>query len=147
MGREMKLLALILGVFLLFGSSGCVGGKAKVSWPQDDLSGYPAVAGVQKTKGPPPHAPAHGYRAQYGYHYYPAAYVYYDTQKRIYFFLEDGKWIVAADLPAEIRLRLGDSVTIQLETDRPYIHFAEHLVMYPSKQYKKNKPDGKKKRQ
>lgn len=146
MGRGRKLSALVLGVFFLFGSSDCVGGKATVSWPQEDFSGYPA-AGVQKAKGPPPHAPAHGYRAKYGYHYYPAAYVYYDTQKKIYFFLEGGKWIVAADLPAEVRVRLGDFVTIQLETDRPYTHFAEHLTMYPSRQYKKNKPDRKKKRQ
>ena len=38
--------------------------------------------------GPPPHAPAHGYRAKHTYRYYPDASVYFDISRKIYFYLE-----------------------------------------------------------
>ncbi len=36
--------------------------------------------------GPPPHAKAYGHRARHHYHYYPDAYVYFDTGRGLYFY-------------------------------------------------------------
>ncbi|MDX1707540.1 MAG: hypothetical protein R3274_02995 [Desulfobacterales bacterium] len=88
-------------------------------------------------KGPPDHAPAHGYRAKHLYRYYPSCSVYYDCGRRIYFYINGDHWQVGASLPDRLRIRLGDSVNIELHTDKPYIHYAEHQKKYPPGQLKK----------
>jgi hypothetical protein len=40
-------------------------------------------------------------------------------------------------LPNHLRIGLGDSVSIELDTDKPYIHHAEHVKKYPPGQLKK----------
>jgi len=87
--------------------------------------------------GPPPHAPAHGYRAKHAYHYYPDAYVYFDISRKVYFYLAGDKWRMSASLPYDFRVRLGDHVTIELDSDRPYTHFDKHKKQYPPGQRKK----------
>lgn len=86
-------------------------------------------------KGPPPHAPAHGYRAQHHYKYYPEKQVYFDTDRNLYFYLSNGRWISAISLPKPLRLNLGLAVSIDLDHDKPYL---KHSV------YKKKYPPGKK---
>ena len=90
-------------------------------------------------KGPPPHAPAHGYRAKYRYNYYPDVNVYLDIDRRLYFYLEGDEWIVSVSLPDRIRFRLGDHVTLEMNTDKPYAKQKEHKVKYPPGQLKKKK--------
>lgn len=87
--------------------------------------------------GPPPHAPAHGYRAKYTYRYYPAVQVYFDISRRVYFYLDEGHWVASASLPRSIRVRLGDYAEIDMESDRPYTKFKEHRKKYPPGQLKK----------
>lgn len=99
----------------------------------------PPGAGGPDRPGPPGHAPAYGYRAQHEYYYYPSEYVYFDTGRRIYFFLEGANWRVSAALPAEIRVRLGDHVTIDMDDDKPYTQFDAHKKMYPPGQMKKER--------
>lgn len=89
--------------------------------------------------GPPPHAPAHGYRAKYKYYYYPDAYVYFDISRGIYFYLEGETWVMSVSLPRRLRISLGDGVMIEMETDRPYTRFAYHKAKYPPGQLKKKK--------
>ncbi len=93
--------------------------------------------------GPPPHAPAHGYRAKYRYYYYPSAQVYFDVTRKAYFYMEGGRWRMSVSLPEYLRVRLGSHVTIDMDTDKPYTHFAEHKKKYPPSQLKKK--DKKKK--
>ena len=88
-------------------------------------------------KGPPDHAPAHGYRAKHHYRYYPSCSVYYDRGRQIYFYIKGDHWEVGASLPDHLRIRLGDSVNIELYTDKPYIHYADHQKKYPPGQLKK----------
>jgi hypothetical protein len=88
-------------------------------------------------KGPPPWAPAHGYRAKHLYHYYPSHSVYYDTGRGVYFYLEGDGWRFSAALPSHIHLGYADYVTLELETDRPYEYFSEHKRKYPPGQAKK----------
>jgi len=98
--------------------------------------------------GPPAHAPAHGYRAKHQYRYFPSNNVYQDTERGIYFYLKGGNWEVGASLPLPLQEGLGESVSFELDTDKPYIHHAEHVKKYPPKQSKgkkKNKWAKKKK--
>ncbi len=93
--------------------------------------------------GPPPHAPAHGYRAKYTYYYYPDPYVYFDVSRKLYFYLDDGAWRVSVSLPSHLRVRLGDHVTIGMDSDRPYTEFRDHKKKYPPGQMKKKKKNWK----
>ena len=96
---------------------------------------------MAKQGGPPPHAKAHGYRAKRVYRYYPFLGVYFDTHRKAYFYLEGGNWRVSLSLPRDIRVRLGDYVTIEMDTDKPYTRYEEHRRKYPPGQLKKKKRD------
>jgi hypothetical protein len=99
-----------------------------------------------KPHGPPPHAPAHGYRAKYAYYYYPDAYVYYCASRKQYFFLEGERWIVSVSLPQRVLVRLGTHVVIEMDSERPYRHFSSHKKKYPPGQMKKKDKWAKKKK-
>ena len=90
----------------------------------------PAVT-VGQGKGPPPHAPAHGYRPNHTYLYYPSSFVYFDVQRAVYFYAEDGNWTVAATLPGHIHIDVGEGVTLSLDTETPYAQFERHKAKYP----------------
>ena len=128
-----KLLLLLSCVFFLISFSACstTGAGVYVGGEPDTAVGPPG--------GPPPHAPAHGYRAKHRYHYYPDAHVYFDISRRLYFYLAGDDWRVAASLPADVRVQLGDYVTIELDSDEPYRDFEYHKGKYPPGQMKKKK--------
>jgi len=118
---------------------GCAPKKIKVVYEKGGNSGY-SEAGYKnkhKKKGPPAHAQAHGYRAKHQYRYYPSRSVYYDTGRRLYFYIKGDNWEIGASLPNQIRIGLGDSVNIELDTDKPYIYHSEHVKKYPPGQMKK----------
>lgn len=94
-------------------------------------------------KGPPPHAPAHGYRAKHHYHYYPAAECYRDADSGLWFYLSGDGWKMGASLPVDLRVRLGSSVSLELDTDRPYVHHHEHKRKYPRRHMKEAKHKAK----
>jgi len=71
--------------------------------------------------GPPAHAPAHGYRAKYNYHYYPGANVYYDTDRKIYFYMKGENWAASVSLPLDLKLQLGNHVSVEMDCDKPYL--------------------------
>jgi len=48
---------------------------------------------------------------------------------------------MSISLPQGIRLQLGDYVTIEMDTDKPYIQFEEHKRKYPPGQLKKKKKE------
>ena len=125
-------------------------GSFTIKWGKDTGSEQQEVRSKSKPKknGPPAHAPAHGYRAKHQYRYYPSSNVYKDTERGIYFYLKGDNWEVGASLPLPLREGLGESVSLELDTDKPYIHHAEHVEKYPpkkSKSKKKNKWAKKKK--
>ena len=126
---------------------GCAPKRVKVVYEKDGKHGYSKTdhKHKHKMKGPPAHAPAHGYRAKHKYRYYPSCSVYYDSGRRIYFYLKGDNWEVGASLPSNLRMGLGDSVSIELDTDKPYIYHADHVEKYPPGQMKKkNKKKNKK---
>jgi hypothetical protein len=81
---------------------------------------------------PPPWAPAHGYRAKHHrYYYYPAAQVYFDPDRRLYFYSDGRTWQLSAHLPAGITIQVGNHRVIELDTDTPYVYHAEIMRKYP----------------
>ena len=115
------------------------GGSINIQWGKGSGSDNPEVSQKHKKQGPPAHAPAHGYRAKHQYRYYPSSNVYKDTERGIYFYLKGDKWEVGASLPLPLREGLGESVSLELETDKPYIHHTEHIKQYPPKKPKSKK--------
>jgi hypothetical protein len=115
---------------------GCTAKRIKVVYEKDGNSGYSEVGHKHKKGGPPPHAPAHGYRAKHHYRYYPSCSVYFDYGRKLYFYIKGDHWEVGASLPSHLRISLGDSVSIELDTDKPYIHHAEHVKKFPPGQLK-----------
>jgi hypothetical protein len=94
--------------------------------------------------GPPPWAPAHGYRAKHKYRYYPSSRVYYDTGRRVYFYPEGGNWQVSASLPSSIRIEVSDYVSLEMDTDEPYRYHSDVEKRHPhGKQKQKSKGKGK----
>lgn len=92
----------------------------------------PVIVGAPRG-GPPPWAPAHGRRAQeaqYRYYYYPASDVYLNVATGSYFYLNGGSWQVAMALPSTVILDSSNYVSLELETDRPYLYYEEHRVKY-----------------
>lgn len=88
--------------------------------------------------GPPAHAPAHGYRSQYRYHYYPEVGVYFDLDRRTYFYLDRG-WRSGTRLPHDLFLQLDSPVYLELNVATPYEYYDEHRRAYPPGHVKKNK--------
>ena len=117
-------------VSLVFSFTACGSTRAGVSLDQSAPS----------RKGPPPHAPAYGYRAKHTYHYYPQAQVYFDISRELYFYRIGEDWRVSATLPTALRVRLGDHVTIELDSDNPYYYFEHQKKMkHPPGKMKKKK--------
>ncbi|MCH6557792.1 MAG: hypothetical protein IH803_06210 [Nitrospirae bacterium] len=124
----------ILGLCAAFLLSSCVVVKERM----------PGVG--MKRGGPPPWAPAHGHRAKHAYHYYPASGVYFNVSTGMYFYLGGGSWQISATLPSAIVIDSHDFVTLELESDRPYIHYKEHKAKFPGKKHKKHTKKNWKKR-
>ena len=128
----------IISTLLIFS---CAGTKVKAKYEKKDDSGYSEAEHKNKHKkgGPPAHAKAHGYRAKHKYRYYPDCSVYHDTERGLYFYIKRGNWEVGASLPSHMRASLGESVTIELDTNEPYVHNADHVKKYPPKKSKGKK--------
>lgn len=134
----MKRLIFRLAIGLLvisFGTTCFAGGAISVQWG-DNSKQVSDVDVYKKKGGPPPHAPAHGYRAKHQYRYYPCCNVYHEPSQGLYFYMKRDGWAVGASLPTDLMSNLGASVSLDLDTDTPYEHNAEHLKQYPKEKYK-----------
>lgn len=130
-------------IVLLFSFPVLAGGAISVQWGNNPKPQTGSGLYSQKKGGPPPHAPAHGYRAKHQYRYYPNRNVYHDAARGVYFYMQGDGWAVGASLPTDLLSDLGASVSLDLDTDKPYEYNAEHLSKYPREKYKPAKP-GKK---
>lgn len=84
-------------------------------------------------QGPPPWAPAHGYRAKTRYVYFPAHNFYYDIHTHNYFYLNNGSWFMSVSIPRPfININLGNAVQIQLDYygSYPYYYNSHHCTRY-----------------
>src|SRR5213083_313193 len=85
----------------------------------DDRRPEVGIERGERGSGPPPWAPAHGYRAKHVYHHYPELAVYFDISTRNYFYMSGGAWQVSTTLPSVIRIADHHAVEMELDTDRP----------------------------
>jgi hypothetical protein len=78
--------------------------------------------------GPPPWAPAHGYRAKqapaYHYVYYPAQQVYYAPASGTWFWMSGGNWRFGVHLPSHYHAYTHSGVSLTLHSGRPYVQHA-----------------------
>lgn len=83
--------------------------------------------------GPPPWAPAHGYRRKQAYRYYYDREIYYNVDKGSWVWIEAGGWRVGRRLPDKIVLdpRVDRFAIVELEGDRPEVYHAEVIKVYP----------------
>ena len=131
------ILVLVLSLSLFF--TGCQGMRFAI---QSEPSPEPSP--VYKEGGPPPWAPAHGYRAKHKYLYYPSSRVYYEKERETYFYYLDGQWRVSVSLPSYLRIDVNDYVTLEMDSDKPYEYDLEVVKKYPPGQLKKkHKKKGK----
>ena len=92
--------------------------------------------GKEKQKGPPPWAPAHGYRAQTRHIYFPEHNFYFDIQKSVYIHMSGENWQVSANLPSilsGVDLKIAVKVELDLDTDTPQKYNSDHKVKYKGK--------------
>jgi len=130
---------LVFFLSLLFIFTGCQGTRIII-----ESGSTPDTSPDYKKGGPPPWAPAHGYRAKYRYRYYPAHHVYCDERRGVQFYYRDGAWHVSVSLPIDIRIDINDYVTLEMDTDKPYEFHDEVVKRYPPGQLKKkDKKKGK----
>ncbi len=122
-------------IVLLSAFTVLAGGAISVQWGDNSKPQSDPVLYSQKKGGPPAHAPAHGYRAKHQYRYYPNCNVYHDASRGVYFYLKGDGWAVGASLPTDLLPNLGASVTLDMDTDKPYEQNAEHLKQYPKEKY------------
>ena len=97
----------------------------------------PSVWGQPKNNGsgPPPWAPAHGYRAQTQHVYFPSLNIYFDVHRNVYYFLSGNKWIASPRVPIGIPLsllRLAPKVQLRDVTPAPYLFNNQHRVDFKS---------------
>lgn len=82
--------------------------------------------------GPPPWAPALGFRRNHDYYYYPGADVYFRPADRVWFYLDGREWRFGVSLPASVRVDFDRSVSLRMETEKPYQFHQEVRVHYPA---------------
>jgi|GEM_PF-220059 len=85
----------------------------------------------QSVGGPPPWAPAHGYRAKHRYRYYPDSYVYYGEDSNLYYYRYAGRWVESPLLPSNIYLDTRGYVILEMDNDRPYMYHSDVIRRYP----------------
>lgn len=78
------------------------------------------------------------HRGEHRYLYYPAAFVYYDPAKGVYYYRSDGQWLQSPKLPEEIAGHKGDAVTLRMNVDPPMLNHAEVVQKYPHPGYDVN---------
>lgn len=128
MKRTINFLVFTLLLVLLIGS-------ARSSQAQGKSKDTHNSKGSKKEAGPPPWAPAHGYRAKTRYVYFKDYNVYYDNSRGVYISVSGGKWIVSAKIPSSISgIDLVAAVKIDLDVDgdEPQRYNADHKKKYPS---------------
>jgi hypothetical protein len=125
----------VIGLCLFVFNSGCY--SVGVVYDQPTYRSEPPPPPPPHEPGPPPWAPAHGYRAKHQYRYYPESHVYYDTGRRVYFYYEGGRWGASVSLPSSIRIDVNDYVGLEMDTDEPYKYDSDVVKKYPPGQQKK----------
>ena len=121
--RKGLVVAGVLCVLLMFGSNNEALAQGKGKQKKDAV----------KRGGPPPWAPAHGYRAKTRYVFFRDYAVYYDHQEGVYISLAGRNWQVSASLPVNLKgvdLNAAVKIDLEAEGDNPQYQYNEHKQRY-----------------
>ena len=135
-----KILLLSVGViFLLFIVSTDIYAQGKSNQKSNAPKKEVPAKGksdVSKKPGPPPWAPAHGYRAKTRYVYFKDYDVYYDHTRGVYISISGGKWVLTTQLPrilARVDLVKAARIDLDFDGNEPQREHAIHKKKYPKK--------------
>ena len=67
--------------------------------------------------------------ATYQYLYYPSIEVYFDVERKVYYYPEDSGWHKSSKPPTTFYKR-GSHVSVEMDTDKPYRDFDKHRAKY-----------------
>lgn len=84
-----------------------------------------------KLRAPKPNWEPRGNERAFRYWYYPIASVYYDPDRRIYFYSDHDQWVDAGTLPAYLAENLGTPVELTMNTPTPYQYHSRVMEVYP----------------
>ncbi len=70
------------------------------------------------------------------YRYYPSKNIYYDIKTGLYFYLKDDRWVSSSSIPAVLSANIGSFITIEMDSDKPYLYHDEVQRKYPSMKIK-----------
>jgi hypothetical protein len=87
----------------------------------------------RKETGPPPWAPAHGYRAKTRYTYFTDQNFYYDNNRGVYIYLRGKNWEVSSKIPDAFKnVNLSAAVKVDLDyaADDPHKYNKDHKNKY-----------------
>ncbi|MBL6445017.1 hypothetical protein JMN32_01765 [Fulvivirga sp. 29W222] len=88
---------------------------------------------AKESVGPPPWAPAHGYRAKTRYVFFKDHDVYYDNEKGVYISVSGKGWEVSAKLPSILKgidLKAAAKIDLNYSGDRPQKYYDRHKKKY-----------------
>ena len=84
----------------------------------------------------PSWAPSQGFRVKTRHLYFPEYNFYFDLEKKVYIYLQSGRWINASELPhrlSNVNLRIAFKIELDLGIDNPQVHNNEHQMRYRPK--------------
>ena len=87
----------------------------------------------KKETGPPPWAPAHGYRAKTRYVYFTEHNFYYDNDRGVYIYMSGKNWEVSARIPdlfKNVNLTAEVKIDLDFSADNPQKYNADHKKKY-----------------
>ena len=126
---------LFINFFLYLLACGTTSGGIRIDQSKRTEHKHPTTV----KKGPPSHAPAHGYRAKFRYWYYPSCSVYFDIDRKLYFSLKDNDWQTTVSVPGHLHLKSDSYVVLEIDTDKPFKYYKEHQKKYAARKTKKQK--------
>ena len=139
----MRGLWITLGALILGGLLASCHPRARVRLEGSPPPRPPLRVEKAQRPGPPPHAPAYGYRKKTPFRYYPSRQVYWNVDLGKYFWLDGAQWRVDVRLPDPLRLSLGSFVTVEVDGEDPRPEHEAIRVKYPPGQLKKQGPPDK----
>lgn len=136
-------------MLVVFACSSCriiVSDSPREPGPPPERHPHPHRHPETHEKGPPPWAPAHGYRRKHRYYYFPRYNFYFDKRRRVYIYYAGKGWSIKADIPLDLReddLRTTRKVQLEFSGDEPYERNRKHRKKYKGRKRRGGPPHGR----
>ena len=94
---------------------------------------FTVILQINTMAGPPPWAPAHGYKAKTRYVYFPQQNIYYDLKKNVYIYPQGPSWSFGISLPTIFgNINLGSQRQVELYyySENPEKYNKQHKTKY-----------------